>query len=92
MKRLRIGILLIIISWLPFAQLFISIGQRNGYLQDSHSVDVFRLSVWGVQIAIGLIGLWLVGNQAAQEAKSKGWRKVPGLLWELFWHGTSPDH
>ncbi len=89
MKRLRLGIILIIVSWLPFAQLLINNAHDKGQLQDSHSADVFRLIIWGIQIVIGLIGLFLVGELAVKAAKSEGWRKTPRLMWQLFWHGSS---
>jgi len=85
--RLRVGILLIVLSWLPFAQVLIYIAQHNGKLTTSSSADTFRLVVWGIQIAVGLVGVALVGKLAVDEAKKAGWRKTPRRLWQLFRYG-----
>jgi len=89
MKKLRLGILLIIISWLPFAQLFIWVAHNNGKLTSSDAADKFRLAVWGVQIVIGLVGLWLVGELAIKSAKEEGWKRTPANMWRLFRYGPS---
>ena len=86
--RLRLGILLIILSWFPFAQLLISIAQGQGHLTSDNSASVVRLVIWGVQIVIGLVGLLLVGKLTVEEAKQAGWRRTPRHLWRLFWRGS----
>ncbi len=85
MKRLRAGVILIILSWLPFAQVLIYIAHNNNKLASQDATSEFRLMVWGVQILIGLIGLWLVGGLAVQQVKAAGWRHTPARLWKLFW-------
>jgi hypothetical protein len=87
--RLRLGILLMALSWFPFAQILIYIAQNNGKLTSASSANTFRLAVWGIQIVVGLVGVALVGKLAVEEAKKAGWRKTPRRLWELFRHG--PD-
>jgi len=86
--RLRVGILLIVLSWLPFAQILIHIAQSNGKLTSDSSATTFRLVVWGIQIVVGLVGLALVGKLAVEEAKRTGWRGMPRRLWQLFRHGA----
>ena len=87
--RLRVGILLMALSWFPFAQILIYIAHNNGRLTSDASATTFRLVVWGIQIVVGLVGVALVGKLAVEEAKKSGWRKTPRRLWELFRHG--PD-
>ena len=87
--RLRLGILLMALSWVPFAQILIYIAQNNGKLTSSSSANTFRLVVWGIQIVVGLVGVALVGKLAVEEAKKTGWRKTPRRLWQLFRYG--PD-
>ena len=91
MKRVRLGVALIILSWLPFAQVFLWVAHSNGHLMGTDASDKFRLVIWGIQIVIGLIGLWLVGQLAVQAAKQDGWRKTPGNIWQLFRHGPAGD-
>ncbi|HVO86752.1 MAG TPA: hypothetical protein VMT23_03485 [Candidatus Binatia bacterium] len=87
MKRLRLGVLLIIVSWLPFAQLFIWIAHNNQRLTTEKAASSFRLVIWGIQVVIGLVGLWLVGRLAVDAAKKDGWKHTPANLWQLFKHG-----
>ena len=86
--RLRLGILLIVLSWFPFAQIVIGVAQDNGRLTGDNSALVVRLVTWGVQIVVGLVGLLLVGRLAVAEAKRAGWRRTPRRLWHLFWEGS----
>jgi hypothetical protein len=86
--RLRVGFLLIVLSWFPFAQITIYIARRNGYLTSDSSATAVRLAIWGIQIVVGLVGVALVGKVAIQEAKRTGWRGTPRRLWQLFMHGS----
>ena len=88
LTRLRLGIVLIILSWFPFAQILISLLQPHGYLTSDRSAFIFRLVIWGIQIVVGLAGLLLVGKLGVEEAKRAGWRRTPGHLWRLFWRGS----
>jgi len=90
MLRLRIGVTLIILSWFPFAQILLFIAHNQGKLLSSDSSQKFRLLIWGIQILIGFVGLIIAGKVAADTAKKDGWKKTPGNLWHLFWHGMSP--
>ena len=87
--RLRLGLLLMALSWVPFAQILIYIAHNNDKLTSSSSASTFRLVVWGIQVVVGLVGVALVGKLAVEEAKKTGWRKTPRRLWQLFRYG--PD-
>ena len=86
--RLRLGILLIILSWFPFAQILISVLRHYGHLTSDKSATNLRLGIWGIQIVVGLVGVLLVGKVTIKEAKRTGWRRTPGHLWRLFWRGS----
>jgi hypothetical protein len=86
--RLRIGVLLIVLSWLPFAQITIYIARNNGKLTSDSSATTVRLVIWGIQVVVGLVGVFLVGKLALAEAKRAGWRGTPRRLWQLFAHGS----
>lgn len=88
MKRLRVGIMLVLVSWLPLAQLGIYIAHRHNLLTSSDASKEFRATVWLVQVVIGLIGVGLSGRVALDQAKKEGWKRTPALLWQLFWQGT----
>lgn len=74
--RLRLGLALWLVSWLPVAQL---VGARQAA----------RLAIWGVQIAIGLVGIALAGSTFVASVKSVGWRRAPGVLWHAFLRGDA---
>lgn len=82
--RLRLGIILILLSWFPFAQIVIYIAHSNGNLTSDKNAQLVRLIIWLIQIAVGLIGVWLAGPIAIQTAKQAGWRQTPKKLWLLF--------
>jgi hypothetical protein len=86
--RLRIGVLLVILSWFPFAQIAISVLRHRGHLTSEGSASTLRLAIWGIQILVGLVGVLLVGKVTLDEAKRAGWRRAPGRLWQLFWRGS----
>jgi hypothetical protein len=87
--RLRLGIILIIISWLPIAQVFLAIAHGQHKLSTNHESEIFRLVVWIIQTIIGLIGLLLAGKIAIQEAKKEGWKQTPNRIWRLFWSSSN---
>ena len=69
--RIRVGVGLILVSWLPIAWLV------------SASAEL-RAVIWGVQIVIGLIGVAIAGSETIRIAKSRGWRNSPRAVWELL--------
>jgi hypothetical protein len=77
--RIRIGVALVVLSWLPIAQLTIWLVSASG-----SQADRIRAVIWGVQIAIGLVGVALAGRETIQIAKSVGWRRSPGVVWRLI--------
>ena len=88
MVRLRVGIVLILLSWFPFAQIGIAVLRHYGHLTSDSAANEFRLIVWGIQIVVGLVGLLLAGKVTIDEAKRSGWRRTPGRVWNLFWRGA----
>jgi hypothetical protein len=73
--RLRVGIALWLLSWVPFAVLLGATGTA-------------RLLIWGVQIVVGIIGVALAGTAFAAAVKLAGWRHAPAVAWSSFAHGT----
>jgi hypothetical protein len=81
--RIRVGVLLVVLSWVPFAQLAVWLTSASG-----SQADRLRAVIWGVQIVIGMIGVVLAGRETVRIAKSVGWRKSPAVVWKLL---RSPD-
>src|SRR5437868_14703682 len=86
--RLRLGILLIILSWFPFAQILISVLRDHGHLTSDSSATNLRFVVWGIQIVVGLVGLMLAGKVTISEAEQEGWRRTPRHLWRVVRRGA----
>jgi hypothetical protein len=83
--RIRIGVTLVVVSWLPIAQLAVWITAASG-----HTADTIRAVIWGVQIAIGFAGVALAGTETIKVAKSVGWRRSPGVIWRLIRAPNTP--
>jgi hypothetical protein len=81
--RIRIGFGLIILSWLPIAQITIWTTSASG-----SDADRIRAAIWGVQILIGFVGVAVAGAETVRIAKSVGWRRAPAVVWRLV---RSPD-
>ena len=84
MRKVRLGILLIVLSWLPVAQVVLYIAHNQGDLKSRDASQELRLLIWGLQFVIGFVGLWLVGKLAMESARNDGWKQVPKNLWKLF--------
>jgi hypothetical protein len=65
------------------------IAHNHGKLTNDHDMQALRLVVWTIQIIIGLIGVWLAGKIAIEEAKQAGWKQAPKRLWHLFLSGRA---
>ena len=70
---------MVLLSWMPFAQLAIWLTSASG-----SEADRLRTVIWGVQIFAGMIGVVLAGRETVRIAKSVGWRKSPGVVWRLL--------
>jgi len=76
--RLRVGIILWLLSWVPYGLIF---GVTDGWLT----------VIWTVQILLGLIGLALAGSEFAQAVKAKGWKGAPRVAWNALLHGSDVE-
>ena len=77
LARLRTGLLLIILSWFPFAQIVISVATHRGNLTSEGSAQEVRLAIWGVQFLVGFVGLWLAGAVAVAAAEGRRLAATP---------------
>ena len=76
--RLRVGVLLWALSWVPYGILL-------GLTGPSLTL------AWGFEIALGLVGIGVAGSEFAQAVKIRGWRGAPGVAWHAFRHGESVE-
>ena len=83
--RLRIGVILFVIWWLPLYLLVPTISalaSGSGY-----STRNIFIAVIVAQSVIGLLGLALVGKQAAVVLKKVKPKQMPKVMWHVFWSG-----
>jgi hypothetical protein len=74
--RLRLGVLLWLLSWMPVAVILDATGAE-------------RLLIWTVQVIVGLAGLAIAGSVFATTVRAVGWRHAPGVAWRSLVHGES---
>lgn len=74
--RLRLGIALWLLSWIPY-----------GLILGVHSL--WLTALWTFEILLGLVGLALAGSEFARAVKECGLRHAPGVAWEALLHGKS---
>jgi hypothetical protein len=79
--RVRFGIILWVASYIPIAIPISDKLHSSGVLPSSKSVTVFIAVVWGFQILIGLVGLYIAGQEAISMVKEDGLKKLPKNLW-----------
>lgn len=73
--KLRIGILLWALSWVPYGLI---LGLSGAALTVA----------WGVEITLGIVGIALAGTEFAQAVKDKGWKGAPKVAWSSLRHGS----
>jgi hypothetical protein len=80
--RLRLGVALIGIWWIPIWLLAPLVAELAGQPVGSVTVTIAI-----VQTVIGLIGALLAGRQTAKIVRHAGFRAVPGRIWHVLWTG-----
>ncbi len=76
--KLRVGVVLWILSWIPYGVIL--------------GLDGKALTLaWAVEILLGIVGLALAGTEFAQAVKAKGWKHAPGVAWHALLHGRDVE-
>jgi hypothetical protein len=73
--KLRIGIILWALSWVPYGLIF---GLSGAALT----------AAWGFEITLGIVGIALAGTEFAQAVKTEGWKGAPKVAWRSLLHGS----
>ena len=73
--KLRIGIILWALSWVPYGLIF----GLSGYA---------LTGAWAFEITLGIVGIALAGTEFAQAVKAKGWKGAPKVAWRSLLHGS----
>ncbi|MGP8063362.1 MAG: hypothetical protein ACLP5O_12515 [Acidimicrobiales bacterium] len=72
--RLRLGVTLWILSWVPYGLVF---DLSGGWLT----------AAWTVEILLGITGLAVAGTEFAKAVKDGGWRGAPAIAWHAMIRG-----
>jgi hypothetical protein len=84
--RLRLGVVLIGIWWIPIWLLAPVVAHVAG-----QPVGSVTLTIAIVQTVIGLVGVPIAGRQALKIVRHTGMRAVPGKIWHVLWTGRLPE-
>ena len=84
--RLRAGVVLIFLWWIPFWALVPALCDALG-VHSSTGQRRITIAVLLLQTVIGLAGLLITGKIIANIIKHTKRRKVPGVIVYMIWHG-----
>ena len=76
--KLRIGVILWILSWIPYG---IILGLDGAWLT----------LAWAFEITLGIVGIALAGTEFGQAVKTNGWKRAPSIAWHALVHGKDVE-
>ena len=76
--KLRIGIILWALSWVPYG---IILGLDGAWLT----------AAWTFEILLGIIGIAVAGREFGAAVKAKGWKGAPNVAWRALLHGVDVE-
>lgn len=90
--RLRVGVLLIILWWLPFWALAPVVANSLSGLSKPPSVAAVTTTIVIVQTMIGLLGSWVAGTEVKSIIKGSTKKQALRAIWSMFVHGDAGGH
>jgi len=89
--RMRLGIGLWLLSWVPFATALVQFMVHEGWISEGQQSHRVLMLLWAIQIAIGFLGIFIAGSGAIELVKSYGLKRVPREAWRIIiGKGPSP--
>lgn len=85
--RLRLGVLLILVWWLPFWALSPRIAESLSGLSQPPSVAAITTVIVVVQTLIGLVGFWVAGAEVKRILKGSTKKHAIAAVWSILAHG-----
>ncbi len=76
--KLRLGITLWVLSWVPYGLI---LGLSGPWLTVA----------WIVEVLLGVTGLAIAGSEFAEAVKLRGWKGAPAVAWHTMLHGRDID-
>ncbi len=87
--RLRLGIFLLILWWIPVYLAIPSLSDLLGIKGNHHAEEILLISIIVFQSIVGLIGLLLTGKELASTLKQVRYKKLPVSIWRIIWSGQT---
>jgi hypothetical protein len=87
--RLRLGILMFILWWLPVYLMVPAVTDALGEHGNAHAIEVTTAVIVLLQTVIGLIGVFLLGKTLALTLKQVTFKKLPATIWHIAWTGKA---
>jgi hypothetical protein len=86
-SRIRIGLAIWVISYLPFPLIVVGILHAMGQLSNPKNTSQLVLVMYVIQFIIGFIGLIIAGRDTITLFKKVGYRRLPGCVWRAIRYG-----
>jgi hypothetical protein len=87
--RLRLGVVFIIVWWVPVYLAAPGIVNGLGLSSSAHGTQAVLIIVITIQTIFGVIGFLLVGKPMSSNLKRVSTRKAPRVFWRMLWNGTT---
>jgi hypothetical protein len=84
--RLRAGVLLLFIWWIPFWLLEPVIDKIFGVTSSTSKHDVL-IAILAIQTVLGLVGILIAGKQVWTIFRKTSRRQLPRSVWHMLRHG-----
>jgi hypothetical protein len=85
--RLRVGVALILLWWLPFWALAPYLTHSLSGLSNPPSVGAVTTVIVVVQTVVGLLGFWVAGRQVKAIVQGSTKKRALRAIWSIFLHG-----
>lgn len=89
MLRVRIGILLFLLWWLPFYLLSPAIAELLGMGDDAEARRVITVWIVCIQTLLGVTGAYLAGKELFATLGNVRRRRLLPLAWRIVWSGDT---
>lgn len=90
-RRLRLGVLFIVLWWIPFWLLAPYIASLFNSSDSAHLTGIITAIIVIVQTAMGGLGIYIVGKQVYKPIKEAPKKQAPGLVWHMIRYGKIDD-
>jgi len=88
-RRVRIGIALVVLWWLPFYLLGPALADLVGKGDDPTARRTATLLIVVVQTGIGLLGVFLAGRELVATLGKVRRRRMLPVAWRIVWSGNT---